>query len=268
MTRLLTVRNLDKTFTMHLQNGLRLPVLRSVCLEVDTGECVVLGGPSGAGKSTILKMIYGNYQCDAGSIILASPQLPHRTPATGPAVSRADLEVDLASAGPRTVLAARGTMVGYVSQFLRCVPRVAAIDVVAEPLVERGTDHVEARERAAKLLGRLGIPSGLWSLPPTTFSGGEQQRINLARGFIAPMPLLLLDEPTASLDDQNRQVVAALIAEKKAAGVGILAIFHDQDMRERVADRVIDVSRFTRQGSALDDRMEVGEDALLALLHS
>jgi alpha-D-ribose 1-methylphosphonate 5-triphosphate synthase subunit PhnL len=245
---------------MHLQNGVRLPVLRSVSLEVDAGECVVLGGPSGAGKSSILKMIYGNYRSDSGSIIL-------------PGGSDSAPEVDLATAGPRMVLAARQTTIGYVSQFLRCVPRVASIDVVAEPLVERGVDRAEARDRAADLLGRLGIPSGLWSLPPTTFSGGEQQRINLARGFIAPMPLLLLDEPTASLDAGNRWAVASLIAEKKAAGVGMLAIFHDEEMRERVADRIIDVSRFTPDGSAADDALfddteEVTDDALRDLLHS
>lgn len=256
MTRVLTVRAVGKTFTMHLQNGLTLPILRAVSLEVDAGECVVLGGTSGAGKSSILKMVYGNYQADEGSIEVSSPD---------------GGIVDLVAAGPRAVLAARRSSIGYVSQFLRAVPRVAAIDVVAEPLLERGTPRDAARSRAAELLGQLAIPPRLWSLPPATFSGGEQQRVNIARGFITDLPLLLLDEPTASLDARNRDVVAALIADKKLAGVGILAIFHDEEMRDRVADRVIDVSLFTPPESNTPaetpfDR-EKSDHALRDLLH-
>ena len=101
----------------------------------------------------------------------------------------------------------RRDTIGYVSQFLRTVPRVSALDVVAEPLVARGVDRDAARDRARELLARLNLPERLWALPPATFSGGEQQRVNIARGFITDHPILLLDEPTASLDANNREVV-------------------------------------------------------------
>ena len=188
----------------------------------------MLGGPSGAGKSSILKMLYGNYAVDEGQII----------------VKHDDGLIDLATASPRTVLAVRRQTIGYVSQFLRTVPRVSALDVVAEPLVERGEDREIARGKARALLAQLNLPEKLWALPPATFSGGEQQRVNIARGFITEHPILLLDEPTASLDATNRDVVIELIAAKKAAGVALLGIFHDHDVREAVADRIIDVTAF------------------------
>jgi len=225
---ILAVSGVEKTFTMHLQGGQRLPVLRELSFEVHAGECVALGGASGAGKSSILKMIYGNYAVDRGSIVLQGR----------------GGGVDLAAAGPRQVLAARREAMGYVSQFLRCVPRVAALQVVAEPLVDRGVPAAEARARAAELLTRLNIPERLWALPPATFSGGEQQRVNIARGFVAQLPLLLLDEPTASLDAHNREVVTELILEKRAVGTAVLGIFHDAEVRDAVADRVIQVETF------------------------
>lgn len=225
---LLSVSAVDKTFTMHLQGGQRLPVLRGLTFEVRPGECVALGGASGAGKSSILKMVYGNYGADRGAIVLRGP---------GGAV-------DIAAAGPREVLAARHATMGYVSQFLHCVPRVGALQIVAEPLTDRGVPADEARTRAADLLTRLSIPERLWSLPPATFSGGEQQRVNIARGFITPLPLLLLDEPTASLDDRNRDVVIDLIRAKRAEGTALLGIFHDAEVREAIADRVVNVESF------------------------
>ena len=224
----LVVSEVSKSFIMHLRGGLRLPVVENVSFALKTGECAVLGGPSGAGKSSIIKMLYGNYAADSGQII----------------VQHAGRLVDLASASPRTVLAVRRDTIGYVSQFLRTVPRVTAVDVVAEPLAVRGVDREDARAKARELLARLNLPEMLWSLPPATFSGGEQQRVNIARGFITDHPVLLLDEPTASLDAKNRQVVMEMIDEKKAAGVALLGIFHDQDVRDAVADAVIDVTRF------------------------
>jgi alpha-D-ribose 1-methylphosphonate 5-triphosphate synthase subunit PhnL len=230
----LSVRNLSKTFTMHLRDGVVLPVVDNVQFDVEPGECVVLGGPSGAGKSSILKMVYGNYGVDAGSIVIHHHGQP----------------VDLAMADPRTVLTLRRDSIGYVSQFLRTVPRVSALDVVAEPLVIRGVDKGEAQERARELLARLNLPERLWSLPPATFSGGEQQRVNIARGFITDHPVLLLDEPTASLDATNRAVVVGMIGEKKAAGVALLGIFHDEDVRTQVADRIVDVTAFAPEVAA------------------
>ena len=224
----LVVSDVAKSFTMHLRDGIKLPVVAGVSFSIRAGECTVLGGPSGAGKSSILKMLYGNYAVDEGQII----------------VKHDDGLIDLATASPRTVLAIRRQTIGYVSQFLRTVPRVSALDVVAEPLVERGEDRENARGKARALLAQLNLPEKLWALPPATFSGGEQQRVNIARGFITEHPILLLDEPTASLDARNRDVVIELIAAKKAAGVALLGIFHDHDVREAVADRIIDVTAF------------------------
>jgi len=225
---LLSVRDVGKTFTMHLRDGILLPVVSGVSFDVAAGECVVLGGPSGAGKSSILKMVYGNYGVDRGAILLA----------------RDGEMVDLAIATPRETLTLRRDIIGYVSQFLRTVPRVTALDVVAEPLVARGVTHDEARDKGRVLLARLNLPERLWSLPPATFSGGEQQRVNIARGFITDHPVLLLDEPTASLDAVNRGVVIGMIKEKKQAGVAMLGIFHDDDVRSIVASRIVDVTRF------------------------
>ena len=225
---LLDIRDLGKTFTMHLQGGLLIPVVSGVSLTVAAGECVVLGGPSGAGKSSILKMIYSNYRADSGAI----------------AVVAGDETVDVASAAPRRVLALRRTTIGYVSQFLRVIPRVPALAVVAEAATAFGIDRDEADRRARDLLTLLNVPERLWSLPPATFSGGEQQRVNIARGFIADHPILLLDEPTASLDARNRAAVVELIETKKRTGTAIVGIFHDDDVRERVASRIVDVTRF------------------------
>ncbi|MER9869751.1 phosphonate C-P lyase system protein PhnL [Mesorhizobium sp. M0136] len=224
----LVVSDVAKSFTMHLRDGIKLPVVAGVSFAIRAGECSVLGGPSGAGKSSILKMLYGNYAADEGQII----------------VQHEGGLIDLATASPRTVLAVRRLTIGYVSQFLRTVPRVSALDVVAEPLVERGEEREVARGKARALLAQLNLPEKLWALPPATFSGGEQQRVNIARGFITEHPILLLDEPTASLDERNRDVVISLIAAKKAAGVALLGIFHDHDVREAVADRIIDVTAF------------------------
>jgi alpha-D-ribose 1-methylphosphonate 5-triphosphate synthase subunit PhnL len=226
-TTMLHLDSVAKTFVMHL-SGATLPVLRDVSFEVRAGECAVLDGPSGAGKSSILKMIYGNYRADSGRVLVRDG---------------ADW-VDVANAGPRRILRLRKSAVGYVSQFLRTIPRVGARDIVAAAAREQGLAAQAAAARAGVLLSSLNIPERLWHLPPATFSGGEQQRINIARGFAAEHPVLLLDEPTASLDAANREAVVAFIEARKRAGAALLGIFHDDDVRSRVADRVIDVSRF------------------------
>jgi alpha-D-ribose 1-methylphosphonate 5-triphosphate synthase subunit PhnL len=228
MSAMIEVSNAEKTFTMHLQGGVQLPVVRGVSFKVDAGECVVLAGPSGAGKSSILKMMFGNYRCDSGRI----------------GIRHQGVQIDLAKAEPRQILSVRRSTIGYVSQFLRAVPRVAAIDVVAEPLIASGVARTRAREQAGSLLRCLNIPERLWALPPSTFSGGEQQRVNIARGFISDLPILLLDEPTASLDAANRAVVVNMIDEKKRAGVAMVAIVHDDEIRHLIADRVVDVTSF------------------------
>lgn len=230
----LVVSDVAKSFTMHLRDGITLPVIAGVNFELERGKCAVLGGPSGAGKSSILKMLYGNYGIDRGEVL----------------INHHGKSIDLAKANPRVILRIRRDTIGYVSQFLRTVPRVSAIDVTAEPLVELGESRENARKKAADLLARLNLPEKLWELPPATFSGGEQQRVNIARGFITPHPILLLDEPTASLDAVNRAVVIALIAEKKQAGTALLGIFHDEDVRNAVADIIIDVTTFAAEKSA------------------
>jgi alpha-D-ribose 1-methylphosphonate 5-triphosphate synthase subunit PhnL len=218
--------DVKKSFTLHLQGGLHLPVVAGVNFTVQPGECVALAGPSGCGKSSILKMIFGGYRCDSGHILIRD----------------GDLIVDIAAAPPRTIIAMRQRAISYVSQFLRVVPRVATIDVVAQTL-ER-TEPDEARTRAGALLRRLNIPDRLMAVPPATFSGGEQQRVNIARGFLPDRPVLLLDEPTASLDSENRAAVIDLVAEKKRCGVAVVAIIHEKEVRDALADQIIDVTRF------------------------
>jgi alpha-D-ribose 1-methylphosphonate 5-triphosphate synthase subunit PhnL len=216
---------LSKAFTLHLQGGLRIPVLERVEVAVQPGECVALAGPSGAGKSTLMRCLYGNYGVGAGHVW----------------VRHDGAEVDIAHAEARAVRAVRRDTLGYVSQFLRVIPRVPTLDIVAEPLMARGVAREEARARAEALLLRLNLPRTLHGLPPATFSGGEQQRVNLARGFAPHYPVLLLDEPTASLDARNREVVVALIREAKQAGAAIIGIFHDTEVRDQVADRLFEV---------------------------
>ena len=222
---MLATEGLTKGFTLHLRGGLHLPVLAGIDLKLHAGECVVLSGPSGAGKSTLMRSLYGNYRADGGRILVRH---------------RGEM-IDIAAGDPRTILEVRHETLGYVSQFLRVVPRVPALDVVAEVLIARGETEPAARERAAALLLRLHIPHRLHGLPPATFSGGEQQRVNLARGFIAERPILLLDEPTASLDADNRAVVVAMIHEAKARGTAILAICHDNEIRDAIADELFPV---------------------------
>jgi alpha-D-ribose 1-methylphosphonate 5-triphosphate synthase subunit PhnL len=224
---LIAVRGLGKIFTLHNQGGIRLPVLQAVDFEAGRGECLVLSGRSGTGKSTLLRCLYGNYLATEGAIHLRD------TSAEGAPW------VELTSAPEQRVLKLRRDVIGYVSQFLRAIPRVSTLDVVADPLQQRGTDRDEARERAAALLERLNLPRRLWELPPATFSGGEQQRVNIARGLIGGHPILLLDEPTASLDADNRAVVIELIREALADGRCLIGIFHDDAVREAVATRLL-----------------------------
>lgn len=226
MKPLIEVTDLSKTFTLHQQHGVVLNVLHGLSFTVRAGECLVLHGASGAGKSTLLRTVYGNYLASGGSV----------------RVWHDDGWLELVGAEPRQILGVRQRTLGYVSQFLRVIPRVATLDVVMEPALARGWPREQAKARAESLLARLNIPSRLWPLAPGTFSGGEQQRVNIARGFMVEWPLLLLDEPTASLDDTNRQVVLELIQESKAAGTAVIGIFHDRLAREAVADRWLDMT--------------------------
>jgi alpha-D-ribose 1-methylphosphonate 5-triphosphate synthase subunit PhnL len=220
MTAMLEARDVRKAFTLHEQGGAHLPVLEGVCLTVHRGECVALAGASGTGKSTFIRALYGNYRIDGGTIL----------------VRDGDAFVAVESLAPHELGALRQRAIGYVSQFLRVIPRVSALDVVAEPLVARGADAEDARERASAMLHALAIPARLWSLSPTTFSGGEKQRVNLARTLVVPFPIVLLDEPTSALDAHSRDLVVALLAQRKRDGAALVGIFHDPAVREALAD--------------------------------
>jgi alpha-D-ribose 1-methylphosphonate 5-triphosphate synthase subunit PhnL len=227
---MIEVSGLGKSFVLHAQGGVHLPVLESLNLVVWRGECVVLDAPSGFGKSTLLRTLYGNYRVDRGRVLIQ-----HRG---GP--------VDLAAAPPRLLLEIRRETIGYVSQFLRVIPRVSTLDVVAEPLQQRGATADEAHERAVALLRALALPEQLWRLAPATFSGGEQQRVNIARALIAEHPVLLLDEPTASLDADNRARVLALLDTRRTAGAAMVGIFHDPEARRAVATRIFSLPERSR----------------------
>lgn len=225
MTTMIQVSGVQKSFTLHNQGGASFEVLNNAGLQVQSGECVVLHGQSGAGKSTFLKALYANYSVNQGAICLRD----------------GNSLVDITQALPRRIIALRRQTLGYVSQFLRVIPRVPTLEVVMQPLLDLGVDRDICEAKAKELLTRLNVPERLWSLSPSTFSGGEQQRVNIARGFIVDYPIMLLDEPTASLDANNRKVVVELINEAKLRGSAVVGIFHDEDVREAVADRLVDI---------------------------
>lgn len=223
MSVVLKIEDLSKSFLLHQQAGVRIPVFEGLTAEVNAGEAVAVTGPSGRGKSSLLKLVYGTYRASAGAIRVRS----------------GSVWTDVVSAAPRDVIGLRRNVIGYVTQFLRVIPRVPAEMVVAEPMIDRGVTPEQALARARMLLDRLNIPARLWHLSPMTFSGGEQQRVNIARGFAAHFPILLLDEPTASLDAENRNRVLELVAEARGQGSAILAVFHDEAERRRACARSI-----------------------------
>ena len=228
MTAVVVAEGLAKTYLLHLQGGARLPVFAGLDFAVAAGECLALAGPSGTGKTTLLRILYGQCLPDRGRALLRHE----------------GALVDVAAAPPRLVLALRRQAVAHVSQFLRAIPRVPALDIVAGRALRRATAPGEARRQAAAMLERLNIGPALHGLAPATFSGGERQRVNLATAFVVASDVLLLDEPTASLDAANRAVVVELIGEARARGAAIVGIFHDDDVRRRVADRQLDLASF------------------------
>lgn len=229
----LRVCDVSKRFTLHNQKEAVIPVLSGVSFSLASGDALSLNGPSGTGKSSLMKMLYGNYRCGGGEInILHEEQW-----------------IDIATASPRQLQTVRKSTLGYISQFLRVIPRVPTIDVVAEPLILRGVEPSKAQARAKELLERLALPQRLWGLSPVTFSGGEMQRVNVARGFAADFPVMLLDEPTASLDAKNCQTVIDLANESRARGTAIIGIFHDPRTRDAICNRSIELSQYALEGA-------------------
>ena len=225
----LEMRSVGKTFIQSALGGVAFPILKGVSLDIQSGEIVALEGPSGSGKSSLLKMTYGKYLCTEGCIRLRQE----------------DEWREVSSASPRDLLVIRRDVLAYVSQFLRVIPRVPAIDVVAAPLLARGMSVEASKRNARELMDRLGLPERLWALSPTTFSGGEKQRVNIARAFVAEYPLMLLDEPTASLDEGNRRTMIELVHEARHRGTTIVGIFHDVETRSIICDRTIDLTEYT-----------------------
>lgn len=222
---MLSVERLSKTFHLHMQDGLEVRALDEISFEVGKGEFVGLSGPSGAGKSTVLKVVHRTYLPTSGSVRYDSPSVG---------------TVDLATASESVIIDLRRREIGYVSQFLRVIPRVSARDLVAEPIqVRMGLSRGAALERAGMLLDRLRIPRHLQSAYPSTFSGGEQQRVNIARAAGWKPALLLLDEPTASLDRASSEIVLDVLGELRDEGCTMVGVFHDPELMGRIADRVV-----------------------------
>jgi len=228
MSKILNIKNVGKSFTLHTQGSLEIPVFKGIDFSIKAGECIALTGASGAGKSTFMRMIYANYICSQGSI-----EIRHKGD-----------WLNLVAATPHEVIDVRCHTLGYVSQFLRVIPRVATLEIVAEPLIATGVAKDIAIEKAKSLLARLRIPEHLWTLSPLTFSGGEQQRVNIARSFIVDYPIMLLDEPTASLDQANRHTVFDFIEEAKKKGTAVIGIFHDQEARDTLCTGTFDVTQY------------------------
>lgn len=223
----LSVKNLKKSFILHNQNSIELPVFSSISFSLRKGECLVLVGPSGAGKSTLLRSIYGNYLATSGEISVYHDQS----------------WINLVEASPNIILDIRKKTLGYVSQFLRVIPRISTLDLVTEPLLGKGDTNANSINQAKDILTKLAVPENLWDLPPATFSGGEQQRVNIAITLVRQFPILLLDEPTASLDAKNKQAVIDLIIHEKKKGTAIIGIFHDENVRDALGTTFFDIEK-------------------------
>jgi alpha-D-ribose 1-methylphosphonate 5-triphosphate synthase subunit PhnL len=233
--RILELDGLSKKITLHVLDSSETEPFRDVSFSVHEGEFAGIVGPSGSGKSSVVKAIHRTYLPTAGHAL-------YRT--------RGGEVVDLASVPDRQVLRLRRSEIGFVSQFLKVEPRVSALEVVAGPSLRRGEAREEALGRARELLARLDLPEKLWGSFPILFSGGEQQRVNIARALITRPRLLLADEPTSALDAVNQARVVELLAEARAEGMTIIGVFHDLDLLERLADKIVvmDGGRVAAQG--------------------
>jgi len=222
---ILEIQSLSKVFHLHILNGKRIEALKDIHLEIPKGEIIGLTGKSGSGKSSLMKCIYRTYLASSGEIIYHSRKGP----------------IDLVKASDHEIISLRKEEITYCSQFLSVIPRVTALDVVCENLFKNGVDKTEAREKGKDLLDTLGLPHDLWDAFPVTFSGGEQQRINVARAIINRPDLLLIDEPTASLDIKTKDTVIKLILNLKDRGTSVICISHDEYTLDRLVDRRVNL---------------------------
>ena len=222
-TPVLSVQGLSKTFTLHILGGKRVDAIKEVSFDLASGQCIAVVGSSGAGKSTLLKCIYRTCVPTSGAIFYRD--------------SKGALE-DLVAANEHRMLQLRQEDIRYVTQFLKAQPRLPAVDVVASAHAVNG-DLEEVRADARAMLDYLGIRPELQSSYPTVFSGGEQQRVNVARALLRPRRLLLLDEPTSALDAENRERVLELLLASKHNGTAMVAIMHDLCSLERLADTIL-----------------------------
>ncbi len=221
---MIQIDGLSKWFDLHIANQMHVKPLRTISFDVEPGKFMGLAGPSGIGKSTILKCIYRTYLPSEGSIWYDSAVWG---------------KIDLATANERQILHLRRNEISYISQFLRVIPRVTAVDIVAERLTARGVTRADAIEQVKLMLQRLALPEKIWDAFPATFSGGEQQRLNIARALISQPRLLLLDEPTASLDYRTKTVVLDLLHEAKKNGTTMIGVFHDLEWLKQIADDTV-----------------------------
>ena len=225
MMNILEVNDLSKAFNLHILNNKKIEALSDINFTMQEGEIIGLTGKSGSGKSSLMKCIYRTYLASSGQIIYTSK----------------DGKLDLVKADDHRVIELRKTEINYCSQFLSVIPRVTAVDVVCENLFRIEKDKDVARAKAKQMLEELALPGELFDAFPVTFSGGEQQRINVARAIIASPRFLLIDEPTASLDARTKDVVIDMILGLKQNGTSVLCISHDEYTLERLCDRRIDL---------------------------
>lgn len=227
---MIQVENLQKHFTIHHLDK-QLQAIESVSFTVKKGEFLGIVGKSGSGKSTILKSIYRTYKPQSGAIYYNSEMLG---------------KINLITAKEREMIYLRKFEIGYVSQFLSVMPRTTALELVEQSLLETGASREVATEEAKKALMHFDLDEALWNNYPNNFSGGEKLRLNIARAVVKKPRLLLLDEPTASLDNASKLKVRESIEKLKAQGTTLIGIFHDLEFMEGLCDNI-----FTMQKSAV-----------------
>jgi alpha-D-ribose 1-methylphosphonate 5-triphosphate synthase subunit PhnL len=219
---ILELRNLTKEFYLHEQS-MQIKSCNGVTFALPKGGFTGIVGRSGSGKSTILRCIYRTYLPTGGQILYESERYG---------------AIDLATAADRQLIYLRQNEIGYVSQFLSIMPRTTAREHVEQAVLEAGRGQAHASAKAEEMLAYFMLPRALWDIYPNTFSGGERLRLNLAHAMVKEPRLLLLDEPTASLDGGTKELVRALLLEMKRRGTSIIGIFHDLEFMEGVCDEV------------------------------